>query len=104
MATPDSDPRVVYLPNLALFAVMLTVATVFLAVDSFVGDRNPVKERACTAAAVAAHVFLFTVGRKALKGRWPLKRGQRIGVTASQACWVTLLVMVIALFHNWLLR
>ena len=104
MTTPGKDPRVVYLPNLGLFSVMLTVATVFLAVDSYVGDRNPVKQRACTAAAVAAHVFLFTAGRRALKGRLPLKRGQHIGVTASQACWVTLLMMVIACFHLWLLK
>lgn len=92
-ASDDDDPKVVYLPTTGLVAVLVTLETWFFTAYSYLGDKDPFKQGVCGALSVAATIFLVTVGRKAMGGRWPVKRGQQIGITPSQACWVTVLVI-----------
>jgi len=103
MAIPDdNNPRVVYLPSVALLGVLLTIETWFFTAYSFLGDT--LKQGVCSALSIAATVFLLTVGRKAMGGRWPVQRGQQIGLTRLQACWVTMLVIAGGCFHWWMLK
>jgi hypothetical protein len=100
----NKNPRIVYLSNTALFAVLATLQTWFFTVYAYLGDRNPVKQAVCTALSVAAAIFLSTVGRRAMGGRWPVKRGEQIGLTGFQAGWVVLLVIAGGCFHLWMLK
>jgi hypothetical protein len=105
MTIPDNDdPKVVYLPTTGLLAVLVTIATWFFTGYAYLGDKDPLKQGICSALSVAATIFLVTVGRKAMSGRWPVRRGQQIGITPSQACWVTVLVIAAGCFHMWMLK
>lgn len=96
-------PNVVYLPTVALVAVLVTVETWFFAVYSFFGDKDPLKQGVCIGLSLAATIFLSTAGRRAMGGRWPVKPGEQIGITGSQACLVTVLVIAGGCFHMWVL-
>jgi hypothetical protein len=100
----EKNPKIVYLPDAGLFAVLATLQTWFFTVDAFLGDQDPLKQAVCTALSAAASLFSLTVGRKAMGGRWPVKRGEKIGITRFQACWVTLLVIAGGCFHMWMLK
>lgn len=102
---PDpKKPKIVYLPTTALVAALVTVQTWFLAVYSFLGNKDPLKQGICIALSVAATLFLATEGRKAMGGRWPVKPGESVGITPFQACWVTVLVIAGGIFHWWVLE
>jgi hypothetical protein len=98
----DDRPKMEFLPNVALFGVLVTVQFWFFTIYSFLGNQNPDKRALCSSRSIAATVFLLTVGRKAMAGRW--QPGQPIGLTGFQACWVTILVIAGGLFHWWMLN
>jgi hypothetical protein len=102
--THGKKPTVVYLSNTALFAVLASLQTWFFAAYSLFGDKHPLKRGVCTALSIAASVFLLKVGRRAMGGRWPVTRGEQIGITGLQAVWVTLLVIAGGCFHMWVLK
>ena len=100
----DKRREVVYLPNLALFSVLVTIATFFFAVYSWMADLDQIKQTVCLGLSIAAAIFLFTVGRKSLSGHWPLHPGQQIGLTSFQIVWVSILVIGGGLVHAWMLN
>ena len=101
---PDqNNPKIVYLPTTALVAVLLTAQAWFFKAYSFFGDKDPFKQSVCSGLAIGATIVLLTIGRKAMGGGWPVKRGQKIGLTGFQACCVTLLAMAGGVFHWWML-
>jgi hypothetical protein len=97
-------PTIVYLPTTAMVAVLVTLESWFFAIYSFLGHKDPLKQIVCTSLSVAASIFLATVGRKAMGGGWPVKRGESIGVTGYQACWITVLGVAGGIFHWWMLE
>jgi hypothetical protein len=99
----ENNPKIVYLPTTALVAVLLTAQAWFFKAYSLWGDKDPFKQNVCTGLAIGATIFLLVVGRRAMAGGWPVKPGQKIGLTGFQACWVTLLVAAGGVFHWWML-
>jgi hypothetical protein len=51
---------------------------------------------------LAASMYLFTFGKKAMAGRWLEVARKQIAVTRWQAVWVTLMVFAVGLFYDWL--
>jgi hypothetical protein len=99
----DKDPSVVYLSNLALFSVLITLETWLFTLYALLA-RDPLQQLLCGTLTFAATLFLLTVGRPAMGGRWPrLQRGQDIGVTASQVWWVILCMVAAARLQDWVL-
>jgi len=98
----DRKPALVYLTNVALLSVLLTVETWFFTIYHFLAGDDLPKQVICASLSVIAAVFLATVGRKAMGGRWPIQRGQQIALTGLQACWVTVLMMASGIFYWWM--
>src|SRR5262245_33808330 len=98
----NPNPKRVYLPNSALLGVLVTIESWMLTLYSFLGQQARLKQGVCAALSVLASVFLLTVGRKAMKGRWPVQRGQSIALTGWQAVWVTIFVIAGGLFFYWM--
>jgi hypothetical protein len=99
----ENSPKIIYLPTTALVAVLLTVQAWFFKIYLFLGDKDQFKQSVCSGLAIGTTIFLFTLGRKAMRGGWPVKPGQKIGLTGLQACWVSILGIAGGVFHWWML-
>ncbi len=102
---PDiKKPKVVFLSDVGLLATFVTMGSWFLSFYSFMVAKPVWKQTICAILSIASSVFLATVGRKAMGGGWPVKRGQQIGVTLWQVFWVTLLFIAFGCFSVFFLR
>jgi hypothetical protein len=97
------EPTFVSLPNVALLSVLLTLQSVWFVLYSLLGQRDPFKRQVCVLCAAATSIFLITIGRRTLKGKWPLPRGCSLALTGWQVVWVTCFVVLGGLFHWWFL-
>jgi hypothetical protein len=98
----DNTREPVYLPSSALLGILVTIESLFLTLYSFLGSEDHFKQYVCSIISAVAALFLLTVGRRALRGHWPLPHGRGIGLTAGQAVWVTCFVIAGGLFYYWM--
>lgn len=100
---PEAAPRhagkrLVYVPNSALFGILLFASSWMFAGYRLATRGGGTEHTAWVAVSLAATAYLVTVGRRAMRPYWPPRPDERIAVTGWQIVWVVLFAIAVGVF------
>ena len=99
----DEKCESVYLPSSALLGILVTIESWFLTLYSFLGSQDRFKQAVCATISAIATLFLLAVGRRTLRGHWPIPPDRGKGLTPVQVIWITCFVIAGGVFYYWML-